>query len=103
MKTRDTQGAFISLIWTLIAKVKQITTASSVPIHPHADMAADLLLQPVVSRSTQRRLAEDVSLSYQVYRFSSVNNATSALLAGSGRAELACAVSDTNSEKLELI
>jgi hypothetical protein len=77
MKTRDTQGAFISLIWTLIAKVKQITTASSVPIHPHADRAADLLLQPVVSRSTQRRLAEDASLNHQVYRFSSVNNATS--------------------------
>lgn len=76
MKTRDSQGAFISLIWTLIAKVKEVTNAASVPIYPHADMAADLLLLPVVSRSTQRRMAEDACFNHRVYRFSSVDNAT---------------------------
>ena len=83
MKPRDTKGAFISLIWTLIAKVKEVTNASGVPIHPHADVAADLLLLPVVSRSTQRRLAEDASLNLRVYRFSSVDNATSPCWSGS--------------------
>ncbi len=76
MKTRDTQGSFIALIWTLIAKVKEVTNAVGIPIHPPAHMAADLLLLPVVSRSTQRRLAEDAGLNHRVYRFSSVDNAT---------------------------
>ena len=71
MKTRDTQGAFISLIWTLIAKVKEVTNASSIPIHPHAHMAADLILLPVVSRCTQRRQAEEARLSERVFRYSS--------------------------------
>ena len=34
MKTRDTQGSFILLIWTLIAKVKDVTNAPVVPIYP---------------------------------------------------------------------
>ena len=76
MKTRDTQGSFINLIWTLIAKVKEVTNASSVPIHPRADVARDLLLQPVVFRSLQRRQAEEARLSPRVFRFSSVDNAT---------------------------
>ncbi len=71
MKTQDTQGSFITLIWTLIAKVKDVTSATSVPIHPRADMATDLLLQPVVFRGMQRRLAEEASLSPRVFRFSS--------------------------------
>jgi len=83
MKTRDTQGAFITLIWTLIAKVKEITNAERLPIHPRADLVAALLLQSVVSRSTQRRLVEDASLNHRVYRFSNVDNATSICWNGS--------------------
>ncbi len=81
MNTQDLQGSFITLIWTLIAMVKDITNvditkADGVPVHPRADMVADLLLQPVVSRSIQRRLIEEARLSPRVYRFSSVDNAT---------------------------
>ncbi len=83
MKTRDTQGAFITLIWTLIAKVKEVTQTERLPIHPRAELVAELLLQSVVSRSTQRRLAEDASLNHRVYRFSSVNNVTPACWNGS--------------------
>jgi hypothetical protein len=84
MNTRDNQGAFITLIWTLIAKVKEIADAPSGPIHPHADIEADLLLLPVVSRGTQRRLAEDATLNHRAYRFSSVDSAT--LACWNGRA-----------------
>ena len=70
MKTKYTQGSFITLIWTLEAKVKDVTTASGVPIHPRADMVAHLLLQPVVFRTMQRRLAEEARLCARVFRFS---------------------------------
>ena len=43
---------------------------------PRAATVADLLLQPVVSRTMQRRLAEEARLSSIVFRFSSVDNAT---------------------------
>ena len=82
MKTRETQGSFIALIWTLIAKVKDVTNASNVLIHPQADIVADLILQPTVFRSMQRRLAEDASLNHRVYRFSNVDNATSPCWSG---------------------
>jgi len=75
MKTRQTHGAFIALIWALMRKVEEVTTGS-VCTHPRPDMAADLLLQPVVSRGLQRRLAEDAGLTHRVYRFSSVDNET---------------------------
>ena len=70
MKTREMQGSFIALIST--PTVKEVA-AESVPIHPRANFMAELLLQSVVSRTTQRRLAEDASLSDRVYRFSSAN------------------------------
>ncbi len=77
MNTRDTQGSFIILIWTLIARVKELTRAPIVPIHPRADLVADLFLRPMVCRSMQRRRAEDASLNHRGYRFSSFDNATS--------------------------
>jgi hypothetical protein len=83
MKTQDAQGSFITLIWTLIAKVKDVTTASSVPIPPRADMVTDLFLQPVVSRTMQRRLVEEACLNPRVFRFSSVDNATRPCWSGS--------------------
>ena len=71
MKTENTQGSFMLLIWTLIAQVKDLTNAPMVPILPRADVAADLLLLPVVSRGMQRRQAEEARLADRVYRFSS--------------------------------
>ena len=71
MKTRDTQGSFITLIWTLLAKVKDVINANCVPIHPRADVVADLFLRPVVCRSIQRRQAEEARLSNFVFRYSS--------------------------------
>ena len=73
MNTRDMQGSFIALIST--PTVKEVA-AESVPIHPRANFVAELLLQSVVSRTTQRRLAEDASFDHRVYRFSSVDNET---------------------------
>jgi len=69
MKTRDTQGSFITVIWTLIGKVKELA-ATGVPIPPRADLVADLLLFPVVARTTQRRLAEEARLNGLVFRYS---------------------------------
>jgi hypothetical protein len=74
MKAQGTQGSFITVIWTLIAKVKEVTGIASVPIHPRVDVVSDLLLQPLVSRSIQRRLVEEARLSPRVYRFSSSDN-----------------------------
>lgn len=76
MKTRDTQGSFIILIWTLIVKVKEIANAPIAPVHPRADMLADLLLRPIVCRSMQRRQAEEDRLSHQVFRYSSSHSST---------------------------
>ncbi len=76
MNTQDMQGSFITLIWTLIGKVKDVTNAESVPVPPRADMVADLLLQPMVSRSMHRELVEEALLRPRVFRFSSVDNAT---------------------------
>lgn len=76
MNRRDAQGSFIVLIWTLIAKVKDLAKTPIVLFHPRADMVADLLLRPLIDRSMQRRLAEDASLNHRVYRFSSVDNET---------------------------
>jgi hypothetical protein len=80
MKTRNGQGTFILLIWTLIAKVKQLARAPIVLLHPGADLVVDLLLWPLLLRSVQRRQAEEARLSSRVYRFSSLNNAS--LIAG---------------------
>lgn len=82
MNTRNAQGSFIVLIWTLIVKVKELTNTPIVLFPTRAGMAADFLLLPVVSRSTQRRLTEDASLNERVYRFSSVSNATPACWRG---------------------
>ena len=71
MKTRDTQGSFITLIWTLMAKVKEITNGNGVITYPRADMVADLLLLPVVSRTMQRQLVEEARVSNLVFRYSS--------------------------------
>lgn len=71
MKTQEKQGSFIVLIWTLIAKVKQVTNARCVPIYPRADMVASLLLGPVIFRCMQRRQAEEARLSQRVFRYSS--------------------------------
>lgn len=71
MKTRDTQGSFIILIWTLIAKVKEVISVGSVSIHPRADVVAGLFLLPVVTRSIQRRQAEEAGIRDRVFRFSS--------------------------------
>jgi hypothetical protein len=71
MKTRDTQGSFIILIWTLIAKVKEVTSAPVVSIHPRADLVADLLLRPLIFRCMQRRQAEETRLSQRVFRYCS--------------------------------
>lgn len=71
MNKRDAQGSFIVLIWTLIGKVKELANGPIVLFHPRADVVADLLLRPVVSRSMQRRQAEEASLNHRVYRFSS--------------------------------
>ena len=71
VKTRNTQGSFIILIWTLIAKVKQIANAPVVPTYPRADIMPSLLLCPVICRCTQRRQAEEARLSQRVFRYSS--------------------------------
>jgi hypothetical protein len=71
MKTRNTQGSFISLIWTLIVTVKRITATPCVLIYPHSDVVASLLLRPVISRCVQRRQAEEARLSQRVFRYSS--------------------------------
>ena len=73
MKTRDTQGSFILLIWTLILRVKELTRAPIVLLYPRANVVADLFLRPVICRSMQRRQAEEAQLSLRVYRFSSVD------------------------------
>jgi hypothetical protein len=70
MKTRDTQGSFITIIWTLIGKVKELA-ATGVPIPPRAELVADLLLFPVVTRTMQRRQAEETRLGGLVFRYSS--------------------------------
>lgn len=70
MKTRESQGSFIAVIWMLMVKVQELCTAG-VPIHPRADLAAGLLLGPVVSRSLQRRRAEEARFSNRVFRYSS--------------------------------
>jgi len=70
MKTREPQGSFIILIWTLMTKVQQVCTAG-VPIHPRADSVADLLLRPLVSRVALRRRAEEGRFSNLVVRYSS--------------------------------
>ncbi len=46
MKTRDTQGSFIILIWALIAKVEQLTNVPGVSTYPRAELVADLLTAP---------------------------------------------------------
>lgn len=71
MKTRDTQGSFIILIWTLIAKVQRLTAAPCVPIYPRADVVTGLLLCPLIGRCMLRRRAEEGRLSQQVFRYSS--------------------------------
>jgi len=76
MNKRNAQGSFIVLIWTLIGKVKELAYAPIVLIPPRAAIMTDLLLRPVITRSKQRRLAEDASSDHRVYRFSSVDNAT---------------------------
>jgi hypothetical protein len=82
MKTRDTQGSFILLIRTLIAKVKELTEAPTVPIPPRADLVADLFLRPVVCRSMQRRQAEEARVDERVFRYSSVDHATPSCCTG---------------------
>lgn len=71
MKTRDTQGSFVGLIWTLIVTVKRLTAAPRVLIYPHVDMAAGFLLCPVICRCMQRQQAEEARLSQRVFRYSS--------------------------------
>lgn len=83
MNTQDMQGSFITLIWTLIAMVQDITNAERVPLPPHADMVADLLLQPIISRTMQRQLVEEARLNPRVYRYNSADNATPPCWSGS--------------------
>jgi hypothetical protein len=82
MKTRGTLGPFITVIWELIAKVKEVA-AGSFPIHPRADVVADLLLLPVISRMTQRRVAEEARLSDMVFRYSSSSSCASSCASSS--------------------
>lgn len=82
MKTRDTQGSFITVIWELIAKVKEVV-AGSFPIHPRADVVAGLLLLPVISRMTQRRLAEEARLGDMVFRYNSSSSRASSCASSS--------------------
>ena len=82
MNRQDAQGSFIVLVWTLIGKVKEFIQAPIVPIHPRAEVVADLLLLPIVSRSMQRRQAEEARLSDRVYRFSSVSDSFSSCWSG---------------------
>ena len=82
MSTRDTQGSFIRIIWALIGKVKELAT-NGVPIPPRDDVAADLLLLPVVTRGRQRRQAEEAHLSHMVFRYSSSNPCASSCASSS--------------------
>src|SRR5271157_4917148 len=70
MKTRESQGSFIDVIRTLMAKVQQLS-AANVSIPPRADLVAGFLLLPIASRSVQRRRAEETRLSNLVFRYSS--------------------------------
>jgi hypothetical protein len=88
MRTHDTQGSFIALISTPTAAVEETGTAESVSIHPRADFVAALLLEAVVFRSMQRRLAEEARLTPKVYRFSSIDDDTPAH--GSGNSSAFC-------------
>jgi hypothetical protein len=76
MKTRDTQGSFIILIWALIAKVEQLTNVPGVSTYPRAELVADLLLRPLVCRSMQRQQAEEARLSQRVFRYSGSHPST---------------------------
>lgn len=71
METHDTQGLFMIIIWTLIARVKELTESPIVPIHPRADLVTDLFLRPVISRSIRRQEAEDARLRNRIFRYSS--------------------------------
>lgn len=71
MKTQNTQGSFILLIGTLIAKVQQFAYAPGVPLHPRGVMVASFLLRPLLCRCTQRRQAEEARLSQGVFRYCS--------------------------------
>jgi hypothetical protein len=66
-----TQGSFINLIWALIAKIKEVTRAPIVHIHPGAEVVAGLFLVPVICRNTMRGQAEEACLSERVFRYSS--------------------------------
>jgi len=76
MKTRDAQGSFITVTWTLIAKVKELADAPIVLVPPRADMADGSLLQPMISCSMHRELVKEARLDPRVLRSSSVGNVT---------------------------
>jgi hypothetical protein len=80
MRTQDTQGSFITLIRTFLAKAKEVSDVApaastadtgSVPVHPRADVVANLLLLRVLSGKLQERLADQDRLGDRVFRYSS--------------------------------
>ncbi len=81
MRTQHSQGSFITLIRTLLAKAKEVSDAASnadtesVPLHPRdlrVEAVANLLVLRELSRKIQERLAEeDNRHGERVFRYSS--------------------------------
>ncbi len=77
MRTQDTQGSFITLIRTFLAKAKELSDAAStadtgsVPIPPRAGVVANLLVLRVLSIKLQERLSDQDRLGERVFRYSS--------------------------------
>jgi hypothetical protein len=86
VKTQDAQRSYLTFIRTLLARVKgnNITDAEDVPIPPHADVTADLLLQRVMSRAVQDRLAEEFRPDKQVLRRGGCHGSLLRCLSGDG-------------------
>ena len=77
MRTQNRQGSFITLIRTLLTKAKEVSDVAanadtqSSPIHPRAEVVANLLVLRAISVRMQERLAEEERLAERVFRYSS--------------------------------
>lgn len=77
MRTQKTQGSFITLIRTFLAKAKEVSDVASnastdgAPVHPRADVVANLLVLRALSSKIQERLAEDDRGGERVFRYNS--------------------------------
>lgn len=77
MRTQDTQGSFITLIRTFLAKAQEVSEGvsvadpSNVATNPRAEVVANLLVLRALPVRLQERLGDEDQPGEKVFRYSS--------------------------------